>query len=112
MDFGSSVLLPHLDWVIYHSTEFAPKAVAFQEFVAGLRFANETLTLPMLFPVQLAPAAVYVDQMLEGSLDFGVGLGYFPVDLEAAGITRKDRVTKFVEPVEIIKAMWTQDEVS
>ena len=77
-----------------------------------LRFANETLTLPMLDPVQLAPAAAHVDQMLEGRLDFGVGIGYYPADLKAAGITRRDRVPKFVESIEVIKAMWTQDEVS
>ena len=78
----------------------------------NLRFANETLTLPMLDPVQLASAAAHVDQMLAGRLHFGVGIGYFPPDLEAAGIKRKDRVPKFVESIEIIKAMWTQDEVS
>jgi len=78
----------------------------------SLRFANETLTLPMLDPVQIAPAAAHVDQMLGGRLDFGVGAGYFLQDLEAAGLTRKDRVPKFVESIEIIKAMWTQDEVS
>jgi alkanesulfonate monooxygenase SsuD/methylene tetrahydromethanopterin reductase-like flavin-dependent oxidoreductase (luciferase family) len=78
----------------------------------NLRFANETLTLPMLDPVQLAPAAAHVDQMLAGRLDFGVGIGYFPPDLAAAGIARRDRVPKFVESVEIIKALWTQGEVS
>src|SRR6478736_750435 len=41
-----------------------------------LRFVNETLTLPMLDPVQLAPAAAYVDQMLDGRLDLGVAIGY------------------------------------
>ena len=76
-----------------------------------LRFVNETLTLPMLDPVQLAPAAAYVDQMLEGRLDFGVSIGYKPWDLQAAGITREDRVPKFVESIEIIKRMWTQDKV-
>ena len=78
----------------------------------SLRFANETLTLPILDPVQLASSAAHVDQMLGGRLDFGISLGYFPPDLEAAGITRKDRVQKFVESIDIIKAMWTQDEVS
>jgi alkanesulfonate monooxygenase SsuD/methylene tetrahydromethanopterin reductase-like flavin-dependent oxidoreductase (luciferase family) len=77
-----------------------------------LRFVNETLTLPMLDPVQLAPAAAYVDQMLDGRLDFGISIGYRDWDLQAAGITRKDRVPKFIESIEIIKRMWTQDEVS
>ena len=76
-----------------------------------LRFVNETLTLPMLDPVQLAPAAAYVDQMLEGRLDLGVSIGYKPWDLRAAGIMRKDRVPKFVESIEIIKRMWTQEKV-
>jgi alkanesulfonate monooxygenase SsuD/methylene tetrahydromethanopterin reductase-like flavin-dependent oxidoreductase (luciferase family) len=78
----------------------------------SLRFVNETLTLPMMDPVQIAPLAAHVDQMLAGRLDFGVGIGYFLQDLDAAGITRRDRVAKFVESLEIIKAMWTQDEVS
>lgn len=77
-----------------------------------MRFANETLTLPMLDAVQLAPAAGHVDQMLGGRLDFGVAIGYRPWDLQAAGITRKDRVPKFEESIVIIKLMWTQDEVS
>lgn len=77
-----------------------------------LLFANETLTLPMLDPVQLAPAAAQVDQMLAGRLIFGVSIGYYPSDLDAAGITRKERVPKFEESLQIIKAMWTQDEVS
>ena len=76
-----------------------------------LRFVNETLTLPMLDPVQLAPAAAYVDQMLKGRLDLGVSIGYKPWDLQAAGITRKDRVPRFVESIEIIKRMWTLDTV-
>ena len=77
-----------------------------------IRFANETVTLPMLDPVQVAASAAHLDHMLAGRLDFGVAIGYYPPDLEAAGITRRDRVPKFVESIEIIKAMWTQDEVS
>jgi alkanesulfonate monooxygenase SsuD/methylene tetrahydromethanopterin reductase-like flavin-dependent oxidoreductase (luciferase family) len=77
-----------------------------------LRFVNETLTLPMLDPVQLAPAAAYVDQMLDGRLDLGVSIGYRPWDLQAAGISRQDRVPKFIESIEIIKRMWTRSDVS
>jgi len=78
----------------------------------NIRFVNETLTLPMLDPIQLAPAAAHVDRMLGGRLDFGVSIGYRPWDLEAAGITRRDRVPKLVESIEIIKLLWAQDEVS
>jgi len=77
-----------------------------------MRFANETLTLPMMDPVQLATAAAHVDRMLGGRLDLGVAIGYRPWDLEAAGITRKDRVPKLVESIEVMKLMWAQDEVS
>ena len=84
----------------------------FSAIPTKLRFANETLTLPMLDPVQLAPAAAHVDQMLGGRLDFEIGIGYRPWDLQATGIARKDRVPKFVESIEIIKLLWTQDEFS
>ena len=72
----------------------------------NIRFANETLTLPMLDPIQLASAAAHVDQMLGGRLDLGISIGYRGSDLEAAGITRKDRVPKLVKRTEKQKMVW------
>ena len=94
------------------SMQSLPYLARYAAIPTKLRFANETLTLPMLDPVQLAPAVAHVDRMLGGRLDFGVSIGFQQWDLEAAGITRKDRVPKFMESIEVIKAMWTQDEVS
>jgi alkanesulfonate monooxygenase SsuD/methylene tetrahydromethanopterin reductase-like flavin-dependent oxidoreductase (luciferase family) len=78
----------------------------------NLRVSTEVLTMPMLSAVEVASAAVNVDHMTEGRLDLGIGLGYHPVELEAAGMTRSDRVPHFEEGLVVMKALWTGKEVT
>ena len=80
--------------------------------LGGLRVSTEVLTMPMLSAVEVASAAVNVDHMTGGHLDLGIGLGYHPVELEAAGMTRADRVPLFEEGLEVMKALWTGEEVT
>lgn len=78
----------------------------------NLRFVNETLTLPMLDPMQLAIEGAHLDHILKGRLDFGVSIGYRPWELQAVGMTRKDRVGRLVESLKIIKLLWSEDSPS
>ena len=80
--------------------------------LGDLRVSTEVLTMPMLSAVEVASAAVNVDHMTGGRLDLGIGLGYHPVELEAAGMTRADRVPLFEEGLEVMKALWTGEEVT
>ena len=77
----------------------------------NLRFATEILLLPMLNPVDVAYNFATLDRILDGRLDFGVGLGYHPREVEAGGITRSDRRPRLEEALEVIKRVWSGEEV-
>ena len=62
-------------------------------------------------PLQLAKLGATLDQMSGGRLILGVGLGTNAEDLVQYGLSPDRRVRRFIEHVEIIKALWTQDNV-
>src|SRR5204863_3860139 len=53
-----------------------------------------------------------LDHITHGRLDLGVAIGYREKELEAAGLTRKDRVPKLEESLAVMKQLWRGDEVT
>jgi hypothetical protein len=51
----------------------------------------------LLNPVHVAENVATLDHITHGRLDLGVAIGYREKELEAAGLTRKDRVPKLEE---------------
>src|SRR5919108_5762565 len=45
-------------------------------------------------------------------LTLGVAIGYREAELEAVGLTRKDRVPKLVESLTLMKQLWSGEEVT
>ena len=70
------------------------------------------LLLPLLNPVDVAENAATLDHITHGRLDLGVAIGYREKELEAAGLTRKDRVPKLEESLDVMKRLWRGDEVT
>src|SRR6266540_3039065 len=64
--------------------------------------------LPLHHPVQIAEDYAMVDVISGGRLEFGIGLGNAPRDLEVYGIPRDERRERFEEALEVVKAAWTQ----
>ena len=77
----------------------------------NLRLATQVLLLPLLNAMDVAYNVSTLDHITEGRLDFGVGLGYHPLELEPMGIRRSDRVPKFEETVQLMKKFWTGEPV-
>jgi alkanesulfonate monooxygenase SsuD/methylene tetrahydromethanopterin reductase-like flavin-dependent oxidoreductase (luciferase family) len=65
--------------------------------------------LPLHHPVQVAEDYAMVDVASRGRLEFGIGLGNAPRDLEVYGIPRDERRGRFEEALEIIKLAWTNE---
>ena len=86
--------------------------LSFLAWLAGqtttARIGVSVLVLPRHNPVLLAKLAADIDVMSGGRLVFGVGLGNSASELPMYGITAERRVTRFVEQVEAIRALWTQ----
>ena len=85
-------------------------------YVAGqttrARLGVSVFVLPRHNPIHLAKQTASIDQMSGGRLIVGVGLGGTPDDLVQYGMSPERRVRRFIEHVEIVKALWTQDNVT
>ena len=63
-------------------------------------------------PVPLAKSLASLDQLSQGRLMLGVGLGGYADIYPAFGITRRGRTQRFEEGIELIKRLWTEDKVT
>ena len=68
--------------------------------------------LPLRSPVQLAKALVTLDQLSEGRLIAGVGIGGDHIDFPSFGATRADRVRRFREGLDIMRQLWAGSDVT
>jgi alkanesulfonate monooxygenase SsuD/methylene tetrahydromethanopterin reductase-like flavin-dependent oxidoreductase (luciferase family) len=77
-----------------------------------MRVGATVLLLPLLNPVDVAEQVATLDVICEGRFIFGAGLGYREEEYEAFGVQGKERVGRFVESLQVIKRLWTEDEVT
>src|SRR5216117_1777385 len=77
-----------------------------------LRLKTSMLLLPLLNPVDAAENVATLDHITHGRLDVGVAIGYREKELEAAGLTRRDRVAKLEESIALAKRLWSGEEVT
>src|SRR5262249_12827560 len=76
----------------------------------GLRPPMPPLTL--LNAVDVAESVATLDHITHGRLDVGVAIGYRERELEATGLSRKDRVAKLEESLDVMKRLWRGDDVT
>jgi alkanesulfonate monooxygenase SsuD/methylene tetrahydromethanopterin reductase-like flavin-dependent oxidoreductase (luciferase family) len=60
----------------------------------------------------VAENVVTLDHLTHGRLTLGVAIGYREEELQVVGLTRKDRVPKLVESLEVMKQLWMGNEVT
>ena len=77
-----------------------------------MRLVLSVVLLPLYSPVDVAENVATLDVISEGRVVFGVGLGYRDIEYEAFNVARGDRVSRFMESLELIKSLWSEDEVT
>src|SRR3989449_10418080 len=77
-----------------------------------LRLKTSMLLLPLLNPVDAAENVATLDPTRHGRRDVGVAIGYRETELEAAGLTRKDRVPRLEESLDVMKRLWRGEDVT
>lgn len=77
-----------------------------------MRLLTGIVLLPLHNPVQIAEDVATLDHICRGRLTFGVGIGYRETELGAVGATRRDRVPRLTESIEIMKQLWSGEEVT
>jgi probable F420-dependent oxidoreductase len=80
--------------------------------VKQIGFITGVLCLPQRQTALVAKQAAMVDRFCGGRLILGVGIGYNAVEFEAMGAGFKDRAPRVEEQIDVLRALWTQPEVS
>jgi probable F420-dependent oxidoreductase len=83
-------------------------------FAAGItskiRLATGIFVVPLRNPIATAKAVASLDVLSNGRVIFGVGIGWFAEEFAVAGANFKDRALRTREYIEMMKALWTQDD--
>ena len=75
-----------------------------------VKLGTSVMVAPLRNPVQLAKSLASLDHMSAGRLIVGLGLGGQQNDVAPFGIAPDRRVRRYVEIMEVMKALWTQPE--
>jgi probable F420-dependent oxidoreductase len=85
-------------------------------FVAALttkaRLGTSVLLTVIRNPLQLAKSLASLDQLSQGRLTVGVGIGGAHVQESAFGVPSERRARRFVEGLQVMKFLWTQPRAS
>ena len=101
-------------WLIEPFQHFQPIPVLarFAAEAGSMEMITGVLLTPLLNPVQVAEEVATLDHICEGRFVFGIGLGYRVEECEAAGTQMSERGPRFEEGLELMKRLWTEEEVT
>lgn len=68
--------------------------------------------MPLYNPVRLAERAANLDVMTDGQFVLGAAVGYRPQEFAVMGVDRSKRGPRMREAIQIIKRLWSSDDVS
>jgi alkanesulfonate monooxygenase SsuD/methylene tetrahydromethanopterin reductase-like flavin-dependent oxidoreductase (luciferase family) len=78
----------------------------------SMRLKTSVLLVPILNAVETAENIATLDHICHGRLDVGIAIGYREKELEAVGLSRKDRAPKLEESLALMKQLWSGKEVT
>lgn len=74
-----------------------------------LRLGTGIVILPQRSPAVLAKELASLDVLSAGRLEFGIGVGYVPVEFEAVGVPFEERGARTDEHLDALRALWRGD---
>jgi len=77
-----------------------------------MRIGTSIALLALPSPVDIAEQLATLDVVSGGRLTVGVGLGYRDVEFDAFGVPSDHRLRRFLDNLDLVRRMWTQDTVS
>ena len=78
----------------------------------GMYLGTALYLLPLHHPVAVAEQTATMDIISGGKFLFGVGQGYRDQEFQSFGIRKRDRRRRMAEGVEIIRKLWSEDNVT
>ena len=77
----------------------------------NMEIAATVILVPLHNPVEMAESVATMDAICNGRFIFGIGLGYRDEEYAAFGMVRSQRVSRTREALEVMKLLWTEEEV-
>ena len=96
----------------YQSLQSVPFLARLAADTGSMQLCLSIVLLALLNPVQVAEDVATLDVMSEGRVVFGIGLGYREQEFEAFGVKLRDGVPRMLESLELVKRLWTEDDVT
>lgn len=95
----------------YQMTTSFPLLARLAAEAGDMEVAATVILVPLHNPVELAESVATMDAICRGRFIFGVGLGYREEEYAAFGVERSQRVGRLREALEVMKLLWTEEEV-
>lgn len=77
-----------------------------------ITLGTNILILPLHHPVRIAEDVAMLHSMSGGRVILGVGIGYVEAEFAVFGVDRKRRTARFEEQIEIMRRLWTEEDVT
>src|SRR5271170_3505669 len=77
-----------------------------------VRLGTTVLVLPMRHPLPLAKELASLQNLSDGRLILGAGVGWLEPEFAALGVPFKERGRRMDEGIAMMRAVWTQDPVT
>lgn len=84
-----------------------PALAAIAAQTTRIRLVTAVMLAPFYDPVRFAEDAAFVDQLSEGRLELGLGLGYRADEFAALGVPLESRAERLRELLEVARRAWT-----
>ncbi len=95
---------------------YSPSVITIAAAIAAVtervRIGFNLLLLPLHNAVRVAEDIATADVISGGRLDPGFGQGYAPHEFAGYGIPRSERLSRFVEGLDVLAGLWSQDTFS
>ncbi|MEV4139057.1 LLM class flavin-dependent oxidoreductase [Dactylosporangium sp. NPDC049742] len=105
-------------WLLHHylgsmpTLQPVPTLAALAQQAEGMHIGTNMFILPLHHPVQVAETFATLDHLSGGRAIAGFGMGYRENEFAAFGIPLDERVSRYTESVEIIRALWSGEPVT
>jgi alkanesulfonate monooxygenase SsuD/methylene tetrahydromethanopterin reductase-like flavin-dependent oxidoreductase (luciferase family) len=100
LSYGASVWFPPFETLARLAAE-----------ADGMSLGTCMLVLPQFHPLHVAQQAALLDVISGGRLVLGVAPGWQEDEFGIVGVAYRERLGRFVESVELIKRLWTEERV-
>jgi probable F420-dependent oxidoreductase len=100
-DYGIAPEIPFLDAIVALALAAAN--------TSSITLGTGVIELPLHQPVLLAKQLASVDQISNGRLIVGVGVGYLALEFAALGVALEERASRTDEYLAALRALWTTD---